>query len=151
MVELKVLGVLVRGLRTPLKDISESTGLSLRAVKRARKRLQDDGMFQVQPIFQSAESSAIILFELHFRSRSPSVLVRTREAVPRSTFVNQWENGTVILSCWAGSIQEVFDVERRVRDEPEIDAAWVKFHARALLHASRLSHWVDEEISHVSA
>lgn len=147
LAELKVLRMLVLDLRIPLREISEATGLTQRVAKKARRRLVDDGLLQVQPIFQSARSSGILMYELHVHSSEPSVLSRLREGVPRSMFVNQWESGAIILSCWADSIQEVYEVEARLRREPGVGGVQVKFHARTVLATRRLSSWIDEEIS----
>jgi DNA-binding Lrp family transcriptional regulator len=54
LAELKVLRMLVVNLRVPVNEISESTGLSQKVAKRARKQLLDNGLLQVQPILQSA-------------------------------------------------------------------------------------------------
>jgi DNA-binding Lrp family transcriptional regulator len=143
--ELEVLRALVVNLRAPVSEISEVTGFSQKVVKRARRRLLDEGLFQVQPILQSAQSSRILMFEVHVHSDDDSVLHRVRETLPKSVFVNQWENTAIVLSCWADSIAEVFETERRLRAEPGVSGVRVKFHARAILSTSRLISWIDEE------
>jgi hypothetical protein len=52
----------------------------------------------------------------------------------------------MIFSCWADSIAEVFETERRLRNEPGVTGVRVKFHTRAILSSSRLISWIDEEI-----
>jgi DNA-binding Lrp family transcriptional regulator len=143
--ELEVLRALVVDLRAPVSEISEATGLSQKVVKRARKRMMDEGLFQVQPILQSAQSSRILMYEVHVHSDDESVLQRARETLPRSAFVNQWEGTAIVLSCWADSIAEVFETERRLKGEPGVSSVRVKFHARAILSTSRLISWIDEE------
>jgi DNA-binding Lrp family transcriptional regulator len=143
--ELEVLRALVVSLRAPVSEISQTTGFSQKVVKRARKRLMDEGLFQVQPILQSAQSSRILMYEVHVHSEDNSVLQRVRETLPRSVFVNQWENTAIVLSCWANSIAEVFETERSLRAEPGVSGVRVKFHARAILSTSRLTSWIDEE------
>jgi len=146
LAELKVLRMLVLNLRVPVNEISESTGLSQKVAKRARKQLLDKGLLQVQPILQSAQASRILMYEVHVHSNDDSVLLRIKQTLPRSVFINQWEHTAVILSCWAESIAEVFETERRLRSEPGVSGVRVKFHARAILSSSRLISWIDEEI-----
>ena len=146
LTELKVLRMLVLNLRVPVNEISQSTGLSQKVAKKARRRLLDDGLLQVQPILQSAQSSRILMYEVHVHSDDDSVLLRIKQTLPRSVFINQWEHTAVILSCWADSIAEVFETERRLRSEPGVGSVRVKFHARAILSSSRLISWIDEEI-----
>ena len=143
--ELDVLRALVADLRAPVSEISEATGFSQKVVKMARRRLLEGGLFQVQPILQSAQSSRILMYEVHVHSDDDSVLQRVRETLPKSVFVNQWERTAVVLSCWADSIAEVFETERRLKAEPGVSAVRVKFHARAILASSRLISWIDEE------
>ena len=147
LVDLKVLRELVSNLRLPLKDISRITGLSQKVVKKSRKELMENGLMQVQPIFQSAQSSRILMYEIHVRSNDDSVLARIRQTLPKSVFLNQWEQKTIILSSWADSISEVFETEKKLRDEPGVTDVLVKFHARAVLSTSRLISWLDEEIA----
>lgn len=144
--ELEVLRMLVEDLRAPVSEISEATGYSQKVVKKARKRLLDEGLIQVQPILQSAQSSRILMFEVHVHSTDDVVLQRMRQTLPKSVFVNQWEDTAVILSCWADSIAEVFDTERRLKAEPGVSGVRVKFHARAVVSTSRLVSWIDEEV-----
>ena len=146
LAELKVLRILVSDLRTPIKEISESTGLSQKVAKKARRQLLEDGLIQVQPILQSARSSRILMYEVHVHSEDDSVLLRVKQALPKSVFINQWEQGAVILSCWADSVAEVSETERRLRSEPGVTSVRVKFHARAILASSRLVSWIEEEI-----
>jgi DNA-binding Lrp family transcriptional regulator len=146
LAELKVLRMLVLNLRVPVNEISESTGLSQKVAKRARRQLLDGGLLQVQPILQSAQSSRILMYEVHVHSSDDSVLLRIKQTLPKSVFINQWEHTAIILSCWADSIAEVFETERRLRSEPGVSSVRVKFHARAILSSSRLISWIDEEI-----
>lgn len=146
LAELKVLRMLVFNLRVPINEISESTGLSQKVAKKTRSSLLDHGLMQVQPIFQSARSSRILMYEVHVHSKDDSVLQRVRKTLSRSVFINQWENSAIVLSCWADSIAEVFETERRLRSEPGVSTVRVKFHARAILSTSRLISWIDEEI-----
>jgi DNA-binding Lrp family transcriptional regulator len=146
LAELKVLRILVLNLRVPVKEISESTGLSQKVAKKARRQLLDNGLLQVQPILQSAQSSRILMYEVHVYSNDDSVLLRIRQTLPKSVFINQWEHTAIILSCWADSIAEVFETERRLRREPGVSSVRVKFHARIILSSSRLISWIDEEI-----
>jgi len=146
LAELKVLRLLVLNMRAPVKEISESTGLSQKVAKKARRLLLDDGLLQVQPILQSAQSSRILMYEVHVHSNDDSVLLRVRRTLPRSVFINQWEHTAIVLSCWANSIAEVFETERGLRSEPGVNSVRVKFHARAILSSSRLISWIDEEI-----
>ncbi|MDA4115134.1 MAG: Lrp/AsnC family transcriptional regulator [Thaumarchaeota archaeon] len=144
--ELEVLRMLVVNLRSPIREISEATGLSQKVAKKARRRLLEEGLFQVQPILQSAQSSRILMYEVHVHSSDESVLLRIRQTLPKSVFINQWEHTAIILSCWADSIAEVFETERRLRSEPGVSAVRVKFHARAILSTARLTSWIDDEI-----
>ena len=146
LAELKVLRMLVASLRVPLKEISQSTGLSQKVARKTRRRLLDNGLFQVQPIFQSARSSRILMYELHVHSNDNSVLLRVKETLPKSVFINQWGHTAMIFSCWADSIAEVYEAERRLRSEPGVRSVRVKFHTRAILSSSRLLSWIDEEI-----
>jgi DNA-binding Lrp family transcriptional regulator len=146
LAELKVLRMLVLKLRVSVKEISESTGLSQKVAKKTRSQLLEDGLLQVQPIFQSAQSSRILMYEVHVHSDDDSVLLRIKQTLPKSVFINQWEDTAVILSCWADSIAEVFETERRLRNEPGVSGVRVKFHSRAILASSRLVSWIDEEI-----
>jgi DNA-binding Lrp family transcriptional regulator len=146
LAELKVLRMLVLNLRVPVNEISESTGLSQKVAKKARRQLLDNGLLQVQPILQSAQSSRILMYEVHVHSDDDSVLLRIKQTLPKSVFINQWEHTAVILSCWADSIAEVFETERRLRSEPGVSSVSVKFHARTILSSSRLISWIDEEI-----
>jgi DNA-binding Lrp family transcriptional regulator len=146
LAELKVLRMLVANLRVPLKEVSQSTGLSQKVAKKARRRLMDDGLLQVQPIFQSAHSSRILMYEVHVHSKDSSVLSRLKQTLPKSVFINQWESNTIVFSRWADSIAEVFESERRLRSEPGVDGVRVKFHTRAILASSRLTSWIDGEI-----
>jgi hypothetical protein len=138
--------MLVVSLRVSLKDISESTGLSQKVARKTRKQLLDRGLFQVQPIFQSARSSRILLYEVHVHSDDNSVLLRIKQTLPKSVFINQWEHAAMIFSCWADSMAEVLETERRLRSEPGVSGVQVKFHTRAILSSSRLISWVDDEI-----
>jgi DNA-binding Lrp family transcriptional regulator len=133
-------------LRSPIREISEATGLSQKVAKKARRRLLEEGLFQVQPILQSAQSSRILMYEVHVHSSDESVLLRIRRTLPKSVFINQWEHTAIILSCWADSIAEVFEAERRLRNEPGVSAVRVKFHARVILSTTRLTSWIDDEI-----
>ena len=146
LAELRVLRALVEDLRVPLKEISESTGLSQKVVKKTRTRLLDQGLLQVQPVFQSARSSRILVFEVHVHSSDDSVLSRIRRTLPRSMFVNQWDKTAVVLSCWAESMAEVSETERRLRGEPGVSDVRVKFHARAILATARLLSWIDDQV-----
>jgi DNA-binding Lrp family transcriptional regulator len=146
LAELKVLRMLVLNLRVPVNEIAKSTGLSQKVAKKARRQLLDDGLLQVQPILQSAQSSRILMYEVHVFSKDDSVLSRIRQDLPKSVFINQWEHTAIILSCWADSIAEVFETERMLRSEPGVSSVRVKFHARAILSSSRLVSWIDEEI-----
>jgi DNA-binding Lrp family transcriptional regulator len=146
LAELKTLRALVGNLRLPINEISRSTGLSQKVAKKTRRQLLDQGLFQVQPIFQSARSNRIIMYEVHVHSSDNSVLSRTKETLPRSVFINQWERDAMVFSCWADSIAEVFETERRLRSEPGVTGVRVKFHTRAVLSSSRLISWIDEEI-----
>ncbi len=146
LAELKVLRVLAADLRAPLKEISQTTGLSQKVARKTRRKLLESGLIQVQPILQSARSSRIIMYEAHVYSDDDSVLLRVKQTLPRSMFINQWEHTAVILSCWADSIAEVFETERSLRSEPGVSSVIVKFHTRAILSSSRLTTWLDEEI-----
>jgi hypothetical protein len=146
LAELKVLRVLVGNLRVPLKEISNSTGLSQKVAKKIRKQLVENGLLQVQPIFQSAQSNRILMYELHVHSDDGSVLSSIKQNLPRSVFLNQWDSSTMIFSCWADSISEVFETERKLRNQPGVEGALVKFHTHALLSSSRLISWIDQEI-----
>ena len=146
LAELKVLRALIVNLRMSVSQISHSTGLSQKVVKRARKQLLERGLFQVQPIFQSAQSSRILMYELHVHSDEDSVLSRVSNALPRSVFVNQWEHTAMIFSCWAESVAEVYETERRLKGEPGVTGVRVKFHTTTLLSSSRLAGWIDAEI-----
>jgi DNA-binding Lrp family transcriptional regulator len=146
LAELEVLRTLVVNLRTPIREISEATGLSQKVAKKARRRLLEEGLFQAQPILQSAQSSRILLYEVHVHSKDESVLLRIRQTLRKSVFINQWEGTAVILSCWADSIAEVFETEMRLRSEPGVSDVRVKFHARAILSTSRLISWIDDEV-----
>jgi hypothetical protein len=146
LTELKVLRMLVLNLRVPVREISESTGLSQKVAKKTRRQLLDNGLLQVQPIFQSARSSRILMYEVHVHSSDDSVLLRIKQTLPKSMFINQWEHTAVVLSCWADSIAEVFETERKLRSEQGVSGVRVKFHARAILFSSRLVSWIDEEI-----
>ena len=146
LAELKVLRMLVLNLRVPVNEISESTGLSQKVAKKTRRQLLDNGLLQVQPILQSAQSSRILMYEVHVYSNDDSVLLRIKQTLPKSVFVNQWEHTAIILSCWADSIAEVFETERRLRSEPGVGNVLVKFHTQAILSSSRLTSWIDEEI-----
>jgi len=145
LAELKVLRMLVANLPVPLKEISQTTGLTQKVVRRTRKQLLDNGLFQVQPIFQSARSSRILMYELHVHSNDNSVLSRVKQSLPKSVFINQWENTAMIFSCWADSVAEVFETER-LRSEPGVSDVLVKFHRRAILSSSRLISWIDDKI-----
>ena len=145
LAELEVLRMLVLNLRAPVVEISEATGLSQKVVKKARRRLLDEGLFQVQPILQSAQSNRILMYEVHVYSDDDSVLLRVRQTLPKSAFINQWEHTAVILSCWADSIAEVFETERRLRSETGVGGVRVKFHSRTILSTSRLLSWLDKE------
>jgi DNA-binding Lrp family transcriptional regulator len=144
--ELKVLRVLVDDLRAPLKGLADSTGLSQKVVKKTRRQLLDKGLFQVQPIFQSARSSRILMYEVHVHSADESVLSHVEQTLPKSMFINQWEGTAIIFSCWADSMAEVSETERRLKAEPGVSGVRVKFHTRAILSSSRLGSWLDEEI-----
>ncbi len=146
LAELEVLRMLILNLRAPVSEISKTTSLSQKVVKKARRRLLDEGLYQVQPILQSARSSRILMYEVHVYSDDDSVLLRVKQTLPKSVFINQWEHTAVILSCWADSIAEVFETERRLRSEPGVNGIRVKFHARTILSTSRLISWIDEEI-----
>jgi len=141
-----VLRELVLNLRAPLKEIAESTGLSHKVARKTREQLLDRGLFQVQPILQSARSSGILMYEVHVHSDDNSVLLRVRQTLPKSVFINQWENAAMIFSCWADSMAEVLESERRIRSEPGVSDVRVKFHTRAILSSARLISWIDEEI-----
>ena len=147
LAELKVLRVLITNLRVPINEISKSTGVSQKVTKKIRRQLVDNGLLQVQPIFQSARSDRIILYEVHVHSSDNSVLSRIRQTLPKSVFLNQWEQSAIIFSCWADSIAEVSETERILRNEPGVSNVRVKFHMRAILYSSRLISWIDEEIS----
>jgi DNA-binding Lrp family transcriptional regulator len=144
--ELKVLRVLVANLRVPLKEISQAAGLSQKITKKIRTQLLDDGLLQVQPIFQSAQSQGILMYEVDVHYDNPTALSRIRQALPKSVIFNQWEPTAVVFSCWAESLAEVFETEKRLRDEPAVREVRVKFHLRAILSTSRLVSWIDEEI-----
>jgi DNA-binding Lrp family transcriptional regulator len=144
--ELRVLRMLVLNLRVPVNEISESTGLSQKVAKKTRRQLLENGLLQVQPILQSAQSSRIIMYEVHVHSNDDSILLRIKETLPKSVFINQWERTAIILSCWADSMAEVYETERRLRSEPGVSGVRVKFHERAILSSSRLISWIDEEI-----
>lgn len=144
--DLRVLRELISDLRLPVKRISESTGLSQKVVKKARKRLLDEGLMQVQPVFQSAKSSRVLMYELHVFSNDNAVLSRIKQTLPKSMFVNQWEDTAVIFSCWAESIAEVFESEARVRSTPGVTGSRVKFHSRTTLCIPKLMSWIDNEI-----
>lgn len=146
LAELKVLRALVLNLRVPISEISGSTGLSQKVAKKTRRQLLDSGLLQVQPILQSAQSSRILMYEVHVHSDDDSVLLRIKQTLPKSVFINQWEDTAIILSCWADSIAEVFETERRLRSEPGVNSVRVKFHARTILASSRLISWIDDEI-----
>jgi len=145
LAELKVLRELVLNLRATVKEIANSTRLSYKVAKKVRNQLLNDSLIQVQPIFQSAQSSQILMCELHVRGDAATVS-RIRTNLAHSTFLNQWDDGTIILSMWANSIGEVFETERRLKGETGISSAFVKFHARTMLSTERLTSWIDEEI-----
>jgi len=147
LAQLKVLRMLVMNLRVPVSEISNSTGLSQKVAKKARRMLLDNGLLQVQPIIQSAHSSRILMYEVHVHSNDDSVLLRVKQTLPKSVFVNQWDNGAIILSCWADSIAEVSETERMLRSKPGVSSVLVKFHTRTILSSSRLISWIDREIS----
>jgi hypothetical protein len=69
-----------------------------------------------------------------------------RRTLPRSTFINQWEETAVILSCWADSIDEVFETQRNLKAEPGVSKVRVKFHAETILSTARLLSWMDGEL-----
>jgi len=144
--ELRVLRMLVSNLRVPIKEIAESTGLSQKTSKKIRRQLLEDGLLQVQPIFQTAQSYGIIMYELHVHSGDNSVLFRIRQSLPKSIFLNQWDPSAMIFSCWADSLAEVFETQKKLRSEPSVSRVLVKFHTQAILSTSRLSTWIDEEI-----
>ncbi|HXW37652.1 MAG TPA: winged helix-turn-helix transcriptional regulator [Nitrososphaerales archaeon] len=148
--QLVVLRVLVDDLRTSVKEISKATGLSQKVVKRVRREMLEKGLFQVQPIFQSARSSRIVMYELHVRSEDDSVLLDVKQTLPRSIFINQWESSATIFSCWAESIDDVFETQRRVRSRPGVSDVSVRFHARATLNTARLTSLIDEEVRRIS-
>jgi DNA-binding Lrp family transcriptional regulator len=149
LAELRVLRMLVTNLRVPVKEISNFTGMSQKVAKKIRRQLLDEGLLQVQPIFQSARSDRIILYEIHVHSNDNSVLSRIRRTLPKSVFLNQWESTVIVFSSWAGSIAEVFQTERRLANEPGVTGVRVKFHTRAILHSSKLISWIDDEILRV--
>jgi hypothetical protein len=120
--------------------------LSQKVAKKIRRQLIEDGLLQVQPIFQSAQSNRILMYELHVYSEDNSVLQRTKETLPKSVFLNQWRPNAMVFSCWADSIAEVFETERRIMSESGVTDVVVKFHTRAILSSSRLISWVDDEI-----
>jgi hypothetical protein len=120
--------------------------LSQKVTKKARRQLLDRGLFQVQPIFQSARSSRVLMYEFHVHSDDDSVLLRLKESLPKSMFINQWEKTAIIFSCWADSIAEVFETERAVRNEPGVSKVRVKFHDQTILSTSRLHSWIESEI-----
>jgi len=144
--ELKVLRELVSNLRVPIKEISKTTGLSQKLAKKIRKQLLDNGLLQVQPIIQSAQSSQILLYELHANSKDNSVLSGIKQNLPKSVLLNQWEPSIFVFSCWADSIAEVFETERKLRNEPGVSGVFVKFHTQTILASSRLISWIDEEV-----
>ncbi len=149
LAELKVLRVLVANLRVPLKELSQITGLSQKVTKKIRMQLLDDGLLQVQPIFQSAQSQGILMYEVDVHYDDPTALSRIRQALPKSVIFNQWEPTAVVFSCWAESLAEVFETEKRLKGEPVVREVRVKFHLRVILSTSRLISWIDEEIQHL--
>ena len=144
--ELKVLRILIANLRVSLKDLSDTTALSQKMAKKIRNQLLNDGLLQVQPIFQSALSQGILLYEVDVHSPDPVVLSRIRQTLPHSVVFNQWDPTAVVFSCWAGSLAEVFDTEKMLRGEPGVSEVRVKFHTRAVLAMSRLTAWIDAAV-----
>ncbi len=147
--ELKVLRVLIANLRVPLKELSQITGLSQKVTKKIRTQLLDDGLLQVQPIFQSAQSQGILMYEVDVHYDDAAALPRIKQALPKSVIFNQWEPAAVVFSCWAESLAEVFETEKRLKGELDVREVRVKFHLRAILSTSRLISWIDEEIQHL--
>jgi DNA-binding CsgD family transcriptional regulator len=144
--EFRVLRMLIENLRLPLKELSRSTGLSQKTVKKVRARLLGDGLLQVQPIFQSAQSHGILLYEADVHSNDASVLLRLPNIVPKSVVFNQWNPTAIVLSCWAESLADIFEVERRLRAETGVTEVRVKFHTRAILATSRFTSWINAEL-----
>jgi len=149
LADLKVLRALVHNLRVPLREISQTTGLSQKVAKKTRRKLIEGGLFQVQPIFQSAQSSRILMYEVHVYSSDNSILTRIKEILPKSVFLNQWEEGAFIFSGWASSMSEVSETEKKLRSERGVTDVLLKFHSRAVLASSKLISWLDGEIARV--
>ncbi len=145
--ELKVIKGLVPHPRISLSDLSESTGLSLKVVRKIRSRLIGEGMLHVLPMFQAAHSRGLLLYEILAHAANNSILTQMSENLPQCSILGHHENPPGLsLYCWANSLKEVLEVESGLKENSSIDSVRIVIHMQRAFASSRVIDLVEKEI-----
>src|SRR5207237_5451705 len=83
-IDLRILAVLMRQPRAPLKEIADATGLSAKTVRRHREAMFANGSFMLFPVIHAAQARGLCLSNAYAQVAAvPSTVQRILYALPR--------------------------------------------------------------------
>src|SRR5947207_13309774 len=105
-IDLRVLAVLMRQPRAPLKEIAAATGLSAKTARRHREPIFANGSFMLIPVIHAAQARGLVLYNAYAQDAAvPSKAQRILSALPPCRLITTRTNPPgVWLLGWATSM-----------------------------------------------
>src|SRR5437660_11355392 len=112
-IDLRILAVLMRQPRAPLKEIADATGLSAKTVRRHREAMFANGSFMLFPVIHAAQARGLVLYNAYAQGAAvPSNVQHILSALPRCRLITTMTNTPgVLLIGWPNSMPEAPDVD----------------------------------------
>jgi DNA-binding MarR family transcriptional regulator len=147
--DLRILLVLVRRPRAPLKEIATATGLAPKTVRRRRDAMFANGLFLLFPVIHVAQSRGLVLYNAYVHGpKIPSNAQGILSSTPRCRLVTtRTDPPGVWLICWAESIAEVSAVEGHLRNLPGVERAGIVMRLRVDFAVERVEGWIRDELA----
>jgi len=148
-IDLRILAVLMRQPRAPLKEIADATGLSAKTVRRHREAMFANGSFMLFPVIHAAQARGLVLYNAYAQGAAvPSDVQRILSALPRCRLITTRTNPPgVWLIGWANSMAEVADVDAHVRGLPGVERSGIIMRQRVDFAVERVEGWIQEDLA----
>jgi len=148
-IDLRILAVLMRQPRAPLKEIAATTGLSAKTVRRHREAMFANGSFMLFPVIHAAQARGLVLYNAYAQGAAvPSKVQPILSALPRCRLITTRTNPPgVWLIGWANSMAEVADVDAHLRGLPGVERSGIIMRQRVDFAVERVEGWIQEDLA----
>jgi len=143
--EWRVMDAVLERPRSPLADLSRSTGLTPRTVRKRRDALVAKGLLIVTPVIDTSREPGRVVYSGYVRMDRRADLKRVRVPGLLLTWTHHDPPAAVILGH-AASYAEAREVERTLGAIPGVTHVDVTFSRGAAFATDRLRGWIREEI-----